>query len=369
VFKKGTALVPSFLAFAVINLLEQHFGNLVDYDFTAHMEDGLDEIARGEAERVRWLERFYFGDGDGGEGGLKELVGDSGDIDAKGISSFPIAGSDIMVRVGRYGPYLDRDGARVNIPEDMAPDELDSAKAEELFAQPSGDRELGVDPGTGHVIVAKSGRFGPYVTEILPEPEAPAAGADGKPAPKRRAKKDAPKPRTSSLFKSMSLDTVTLEDALKLLSLPRMLGELDGEPVTALNGRYGPYLKKGADKGESRSLGSEEELFTVTLEQAKELFAQPKQRGRGRTAAAAPPLRELGEDPASGKPVVVKEGRFGPYVTDGETNASLRKGDEVESVTIQRAAELLAERREKVAAGGGKKKAAPRRRTSAKSGS
>ncbi|XVQ10456.1 type I DNA topoisomerase [Spirillospora sp. CA-255316] len=369
VFKKGTALVPSFLAFAVINLLEQHFGNLVDYDFTAHMEDGLDEIARGEAERVRWLERFYFGDGDGGDGGLKELVGDIGDIDAKGISSFPIAGSDIMVRVGRYGPYLDRDGARVNIPEDMAPDELDAARAEELFAQPSGDRELGVDPETGHVIVAKSGRFGPYVTEILPEPEAPAAGADGKPAPKRRAKKDAPKPRTGSLFKSMSLDTVTLEDALKLLSLPRMLGELDGEPVTAQNGRYGPYLKKGADKGESRSLGSEDELFTVTLEQAKELFAQPKQRGRGRTAAAAPPLRELGEDPASGKPVVVKEGRFGPYVTDGETNASLRKGDEVESVTIQRAAELLAERREKVAAGGGKKKAAPRRRTSAKSGS
>ncbi|GAA3972152.1 type I DNA topoisomerase [Actinomadura viridis] len=358
VFKKGTALVPSFLAFAVINLLEQHFGNLVDYDFTAHMEDGLDEIARGEAQRVRWLERFYFGD-NGGEG-LKELVDDIGDIDAKGISSFPIAGTDIMVRVGRYGPYLDRDGERVNIPEDLAPDELDAAKAEELFAQPTGDRELGVDPETGHTIVAKSGRFGPYVTEILPEPEPAADGAK-----KKRAKKDAPKPRTGSLFKSMSLDTVTLEDALKLLSLPRSLGELDGEPVTAQNGRFGPYLKKGTD---SRSLGSEDELFTVTLEQAKELFAQPKQRGRGRAAAAAP-LRELGQDPASGKPVVVKEGRFGPYVTDGETNASLRKGDEVESVTIQRAAELLAERREKVASAGGKKKSAPRRRTSAKSGS
>ncbi|MEW2357509.1 type I DNA topoisomerase [Spirillospora sp. NPDC029432] len=382
VFKKGTALVPSFLAFAVINLLEQHFGNLVDYDFTAHMEDGLDEIARGEAQRVRWLERFYFGDDDGD--GLKELVDDIGDIDAKGISSFPIAGTDIMVRVGRYGPYLDRDGDRVNIPEDMAPDELDAAKAEELFAQPSGDRELGTDPETGHTIVAKTGRFGPYVTEILPEPEAPEAkeGKDGKPAPKRRAKKDQPKPRTGSLFKSMSLDTITLDDALKLLSLPRTLGELDGEPVTAQNGRFGPYIKKGTD---SRSLGSEEELFTVTLEKAKELLAQPKQRGRGR-AAAAPPLRELGEDPASGKPVVVKEGRFGPYVTDGETNASLRKGDEVESVTIQRAAELLAERREKVAAGGGRKKPAakstkstksgktaaktpPKRRTSAKSGS
>ncbi|MFC0037316.1 type I DNA topoisomerase [Actinomadura rayongensis] len=357
VFKKGTALVPSFLAFAVVNLLEQHFGNLVDYDFTAHMEDGLDEIARGEAERVRWLSRFYFGDN--GEEGLRELVGDIGDIDAKGISSFPIKGTNIMVRVGRYGPYLDRDGERVNIPEDIAPDELTAEKAEELFAQPSGDRELGTDPETGRTIVAKSGRFGPYVTEIIPEPPAPAEGEK-----KKRTKKADAKPRTGSLFKSMSLDTVTLDDALKLLSLPRTLGELDGEPVTAQNGRFGPYIKRGTD---SRSLGSEDELFTVTLEQAKELFAQPKQRGR--RAAAAAPLRELGEDPASKKPVVVKEGRFGPYVTDGETNASLRKGDEVESITIQRAAELLAERREKVAATGGKKKPAPRRRTSAKSGS
>ncbi|WP_433475023.1 type I DNA topoisomerase [Spirillospora sp. CA-142024] len=356
VFKKGTALVPSFLAFAVVNLLEQHFGNLVDYDFTANMEDGLDEIARGEAERVRWLTRFYFGDS--GEEGLKELVGDIGDIDAKGISSFPIKDTDIVVRVGRYGSYLDRDGERVNIPDDIAPDELTAEKAEELMAQPSGDRELGTDPETGHTIVAKSGRFGPYVTEILPEPAPPA---DGK---KRTKKADTPKPRTGSLFKSMSLDSITLDDALKLLSLPRTLGELDGEPVTAQNGRFGPYIKRGTD---SRSLGSEEELFTVTLEQAKELLAQPKQRGR--RAAAAAPLRELGKDPASGEPVVVKEGRFGPYVTDGETNASLRKGDEVESITIQRAAELLAERREKVAAGGGKKKTATRRRTSAKSGS
>ncbi|QKW33205.1 type I DNA topoisomerase [Actinomadura sp. NAK00032] len=358
VFKKGTALVPSFLAFAVTNLLEQHFGNLVDYDFTAHMEDGLDEIARGDAERVPWLNRFYYGDN--GEEGLRELVGDIGDIDAKGISSFPIKGTDIVVRVGRYGSYLDRDGERVNIPDDIAPDELTAEKAEELLAQPSGDRELGTDPATGHTIVAKSGRFGPYVTEILPEPAPPAEGEKKK----RTKKADAPKPRTGSLFKSMSLDTITLDDALKLLSLPRTLGELDGEPVTAQNGRFGPYIKRGTD---SRSLGSEDELFTVTLEKAKELFAQPKQRGR--RAAAAAPLRELGKDPASEKPVVVKEGRFGPYVTDGETNASLRKGDEVESITIQRAAELLAERREKVAAGGGKKKPAPRRRTSAKSGS
>ncbi|NKZ02769.1 type I DNA topoisomerase [Actinomadura latina] len=356
VFKKGTALVPSFLAFAVVNLLEQHFGNLVDYDFTAHMEDGLDEIARGDAERVPWLNRFYFGDN--GEEGLKELVGDISDIDAKGISSFPIKGTDILVRVGRYGSYLDRDGERVNIPDDIAPDELTAEKAEELFAQPSGDRELGTDPATGHTIVAKSGRFGPYVTEILPEAAPPAEGK------KRTKKADTAKPRTGSLFKSMSLDTITLDDALKLLSLPRTLGELDGEPVTAQNGRFGPYIKRGTD---SRSLGSEDELFTVTLEQAKELFAQPKQRGR--RAAAAAPLRELGKDPASEKPVVVKEGRFGPYVTDGETNASLRKGDEVESITIQRAAELLAERREKVAAGGGKKKTTTGRRTSAKSGS
>jgi DNA topoisomerase-1 len=331
VFKKGTALVPSFLAFAVVQLLEKHFGNLVDYDFTARMEDCLDDIARGEAERVPWLRRFYFGDN--GDEGLKELVSDLGEIDAKGISSFPVVGSDIVIRVGRYGPYLDRDGARVNIPEDLAPDELTADKAEELFAQPSGDRELGRDPETGHEIVAKSGRFGPYVTERLPE-DAPKSA----------------KPRTGSLFKTMSLDTVTLDDALRLLSLPRTLGELDGELVTAQNGRFGPFLRKGSD---SRSLQSEEELFTVTLEQAKELFAQPKQRGRGR-AATAPPLRELGADPASGQPVVVKEGRFGPYVTDGETNASLRKGDDVESITIQRAAELLAERREKVAAGGGK---------------
>ncbi|MCO6005317.1 type I DNA topoisomerase [Actinoallomurus purpureus] len=341
VFKKGTALVPSFLAFAVVNLLEKHFGNLVDYDFTARMEEGLDDIARGEAERVGYLQRFYFGEN--GDEGLKELVSDLGEIDAKEISSLPILGSDIVVRVGRYGPYLDRDGERVTIPDDTVPDELTREKAEELLAQPNGDRELGVDSGSGHPIVAKKGRFGPYVTEILPD-DAPKSA----------------KPRTASLFASMSLDTVTLEDALKLLSLPRTLGEIDGEPVTAQNGRFGPYLKKGTD---SRSLQSEDQLFTATLEEAKEIFAQPKQRGRGR-AAAAPPLRELGEDPAGGAKIVIKEGRFGPYVTDGETNASLRKDDEVESITMERALELLAERREKVAAGGGKK---PARRRTAKS--
>ena len=324
VFKKGTALVPSFLAFAVVTLLERHFGQLVDYEFTARMEDVLDEISRGEAERVPWLRRFYFGSGADDDPGLKSLVGDISDIDARDVSSFPLAGSDIVVRVGRYGPYLERDEQRVNVPDDIAPDELTVEKAEELFNKPNGDVLLGTDPDTGREVVAKAGRFGPYVTELLPE-GAPASA----------------KPRSASLLKSMALDTVTLDDALKLLSLPRVLGELDGEQVTVQNGRYGPYAKKGSD---SRSLESEDQLFTLTLAEAKELFAQPKARGR-RTGAAAPPLRELGEDPATGKPMVIKDGRFGPYVTDGETNASLRKGDEVASITVQRGAELLADRR------------------------
>ena len=324
VFKKGTALVPSFLAFAVVTLLERHFGQLVDYEFTARMEDALDEIARGEAERVPWLRRFYFGTDDPGhdDPGLKALVSDISDIDARDVSSFPLAGSDIVVRVGRYGPYLERDGQRANVPEDMAPDELTPEKAEELLSVPNGEVPLGTDPATGHEVVAKAGRFGPYVTEVLPEDS-----------------KD--KPRTASLLKSMSLDTVTLDDALRLLSLPRVLGELDGEPVTVQNGRYGPYVKHGQ---ESRSLATEEEMFSVTLAEAKDLLAQPKPRGRG-ARGAAPPLRELGDDPATGKPMLVKEGRFGPYVTDGETNASLRKGDDVATITPQRGAELLADRR------------------------
>ena len=349
VFKKGTALVPSYLAFAVVTLLERHFGQLVDYEFTAHMEDVLDDISRGEAERVPWLRRFYFGD-QNGEGdaagaddhnqGLKSLVSDISDIDAREVSSFPLAGSDIVVRVGRYGPYLERDGQRVNVPDDIAPDELTVEKAEELLDQPNGDVLLGTDPDSGREIVAKAGRFGPYVTELLPE-GAPASA----------------KPRTGSLLKSMALDTVTLDDALKLLSLPRTLGELDGEPVTVQNGRYGPYAKKGTD---SRSLESEGQLFTLTLAEAKELFAQPKTRGR-RTGASAPPLRELGEDPATGKPMVIKDGRFGPYVTDGETNASLRKDDEVASITIARAAELLADRR--AAAPSPRRRAAPAKKS------
>jgi DNA topoisomerase I len=342
VFKKGTALVPSFVAFAVITLLEQHFEHLVDYDFTAQMEEALDEIARGEAHRVPWLRRFYFGAD--GEEGLKELVSDLSDIDARAVSSFPLAGTDIVVRVGRYGPYLERDGQRANIPDGTAPDELTPEFAAELLSRPSGDKILGTDPVTGHTVVAKAGRFGPYVTEQLGE-DAPASA----------------KPRTASLLKSMDLDSVTLDDALRLLTLPRTLGEIDGEPVTAQNGRYGPYVKKGTD---SRSLETEEQMFTVTLDQAKELFAQPKPRGRAARAAAAPPLRELGDDTATGKPIVLRDGRFGPYVTDGETNASLRKGDTAESITLQRATELLAERR---AAAPAPRRSAPR--SKARSGS
>ncbi|KIF00373.1 DNA topoisomerase I [Streptomyces sp. RSD-27] len=343
VFKKGTALVPSFLSFAVVNLLETHFGRLVDYDFTAKMEDDLDRIARGEAQSVPWLKRFYFGSESASEvvpadgdhlGGLKELVTDLGAIDAREISSFPV-GDGIVLRVGRYGPYVekgekDAEGhQRADVPDDLAPDELTIAYAQELLAAPSGDFQLGKDPVSGNEIVAKAGRYGPYVTEILPE-GTPKTG------------KNAVKPRTASLFKSMSLDTVTLEDALRLMSLPRVVGtDAEGVEITAQNGRYGPYLKKGTD---SRSLETEDQLFSITLDEALAIYAQPKQRGR---AAAKPPLKELGTDPVSEKPVVVKDGRFGPYVTDGETNATLRRDDDVETITPERGYELLAEKRAK----------------------
>ena len=320
VFKRGTALVPAFLAFSVVGLLEQHFGRLVDYDFTARMEDDLDRIAAGDEHRVEWLGRFYFGDGDGG---LHELVSDLGAIDAREINSLEI-GDGIVLRVGRYGPYLERDGQRASVPDELPPDELTLERAEELLAQPTGDRELGVDPETSRPIVARTGRYGPYVTEVLPE--------DAK-----------EKPRTASLFKTMSPETVTLEDALRLLQLPRVVGVAeDGEEVVARNGRYGPFVQKGK---ESRSLESEEQLFTIDLPGALALLAQPRQR-RGQRAAAKP-LRELGTDPVGGREIVLKEGRFGPYVTDGETNASLRKGDDPESVSLDRAVELLAERRAK----------------------
>jgi DNA topoisomerase I len=239
------------------------------------------------------------------------------------VNSIPIPGSDVVVRVGRYGPYLERGEERASLPPDVAPDELTATAAEELLARPSDDRTLGDDPETGHEILVKAGRYGPYVTETLPE------GADGK-------------PRTASLFASMSPETVTLEEALQLLTLPRTLEAPDGEEIVLANGRYGPFVKKGT---ETRSLESEEQLFTLTAEEALAILAQPRQRrGRG---APKPPLRELGTDAGSGKPIVVKEGRFGPYVTDGETNASLRRTDDVESITLERATDLLAERRAK----------------------
>ena len=355
VWKKGSALVPSWIAFAVIGLLEHHFGRLVDYDFTAAMEDELDSIASGTDSRTAWLNGFYFGGAQGSEGsvaragGLKKLVGmNLEEIDAREVNSIPMF-DDVVVRVGRYGPYLERvrDGAsqRANLPDDLPPDELTPELAEQLFSVPQEGRSLGVDPLTGHEIVAKEGRFGPYVTEVLPDDTA--------------AKKA--KPRTGSLFKDMSVETVTLDQAVQLLSLPRVVGADpdSGEEITAQNGRYGPYLKKGTD---SRSLTTEDQLFTVTLDEALEIYRQPKQRGR-RAAAATPPLRELGADATTGKPMVIKDGRFGPYVTDGETNASLRKGDAVESITDERASELLAERRTKAPA---PKKKAPARKPAAK---
>lgn len=334
VYKKGTALVPAWIAFSVVRLLQEHFTRLVDYEFTASMEDVLDDIAKGEKDKVTELQEFYYGSEK--LRGVKPLVEGLGDIDAKELATFPVGDPEdgIQLRVGKYGPYLEGPGddgtafaKRANVPDDLPPDELTVAKAKELLANPAGEEiDLGVHPETGLQVVAKNGRYGPFVTELLPE-DAPKSA----------------KPRTGSLFKSMSLDTITLDDALKLLSLPRVVGTdpESGEEITAQNGRYGPYLKKGTD---SRSLTAEDQLLTITLDEALRIYAQPKQRGR---AAAAAPLKELGNDPVSGQPVVVKAGRFGEYVTDGEYNATLRKDDTVESITIERAAELLAERRAK----------------------
>ena len=341
VYKKGTALVPAWLAFAVVRLLERHFARLVDYGFTAGMEDVLDEVAAGRRDSTSELASFYFGTPD--QDGLKQLVTELGDIDARELSTFPID-DGIVLRVGRYGPYVETaDESRANVPADLPPDELTVEKARELLANPAGvEHELGQDPSTGRTIVAKNGRFGPYVTELVEED-----------APKNT------KPRTSSLFKTMVLDTLTLDQALELLRLPRVVGvdSESGEEVTAQNGRYGPYLKKGTD---SRSIDSEEQLLTITLDEAQSIYAQPKQRGR---QAAKAPLRELGPDPANGQPVVVKDGRFGPYVTDGEFNATLRQGDSVETITIERAAELLADKRSK---GPAPKKRAAKKKTAKK---
>jgi len=358
-WKKGTALVPSWTSFAVITLLEQHFGKLVDYGFTAEMEEDLDEIARGSEESVPWLTRFYFGTVDrgvvaGGDGtvpadgvrlepaglGLKRLVSDQlAEIDAREINSIPIGeasdGQPVVLRVGRYGPYVERGDDRASVPEDLAPDELTVQRAEELLAAGSADRVVGDDPTTGLPVLVKAGRYGPYVQ---------LGEAD-----------DGAKPKTASLLSGMDPRSVTLEEALEVLSLPRTVGvdPASGEEIVATNGRYGPYLRKGTD---SRSLDNEQALFDITLPEALALFAQPKQR-RGQRSSAA--LRELGSDPASGSPILLKEGRFGPYVTDGETNASLRKGDTVETITTERAAELLADRR--AAGPPAKKKAAAKK--------
>lgn len=369
---RGQALVPTWLAFAVTRLLEENFAELVDYDFTASMERDLDRIAAGEEDRVAWLRRFYNGQGGAGTKqaaqaasneleaaaaalraqGLKGLVDNLGEIDARAVNSIEI-GEGITLRVGRYGPYLeDAEGKRANVPADLAPDELTVDKARELFTRAADDgRELGVDPVSGRVIIAKDGRYGPYVTEVLPEPEETAEAETAKTAKtakstkaKKTTKAAKPKPRTASLLRSMDLSTVTLEQALDLLSLPRVVGQdpESGEDITAQNGRYGPYLKKGTD---SRSLETEEQIFTVTLEQALEIFAQPKRR-RGQ-AAARGPLRELGQDPATEKPVVIKDGRFGPYITDGQTNVTVPRSEDPATISAERAFELLADKRAK----------------------
>ena len=344
--KRGSALVPTFLAFAVTRLLEDHFAHLVDYNFTASMEDGLDEIASGNADMKQWLSRFYFGGDD--LVGLKTLTGDLGEIDARDNSTFAVGdpGLGINLRVGKFGPYLEREAdgelQRANVPMDLAPDELTVEKAEELFAIPSGERELGEHPEWGVSIVAKSGRYGAYVTEVLPEG-----------SPKTL------KPRTSSLFASMNLDTVTLDDALRLLSLPRVVGvdPSDEQEITVQNGRYGPYLKKGTD---SRTIASEDLIFAITLDEALAIYAQPKQRGR---RAAAPPMRDLGIDPSTSKPVVIKEGRFGPYITDGETNATVPSSADPMTLSVDRAFDLLAAKR---AAGPTPKKTTAKKTTAKK---
>ncbi|WP_030015206.1 MULTISPECIES: type I DNA topoisomerase [Micrococcales] len=354
---RSGSLVPSWTAFSVVRLLEEHFSKYVDYEFTAAMEDDLDRIARGEAQRVDWLTGFYFGND--AKSGLKPIVENLGEIDARAVNSIEIA-DGVTLRVGRYGPYLEtgggldeetgeiKDPIRANVPTDLAPDELTADKAAELIERGKADgRELGQNPENGRTILAKDGRFGPYVTEVVPEiTDEELANQpveyykNGKPKPPKKPKKE--KPRTASLFASMSLQEVTLEEALRLLSLPRVVGQDDeGVDITAQNGRYGPYLKKGTD---SRSLTSEDQIFSITRDEAMAIYAQPKQRGR---AAAKPPLAELGNDPSNDKPIVIKDGRFGPYITDGETNVTVPRSETLESMTFTRAVELLADKRAK----------------------
>lgn len=343
VTKRGQALVPSWLAFSVVRLLEEHFADLVDYDFTAALEDDLDAIARGEQQRVEWLQEFYFGSDQ--HVGLRHILDNLGEIDAREINATRI-GDVATLRFGRYGPYLDvpnEDGTSriVNVPRELAPDELTPAKAQELIDAPvAGDRVLGQNPENGRDIVVKDGRFGPYLEEVLPAEPAPAEPVDG--APKKRTKKvEAPKPRRASLFKSMSPETVDLDTALRLFSLPRVVG-VDPEtdtPITAQNGPYGPYIKRGTD---SRSIASEQQIFDITLEQALEIYAQPKYANRAATS-----LKEFEADPVSEKPIRIKDGRFGAYVTDGTTNVTIPKGQTPDDITFEIAVQMLADKRAK----------------------
>ncbi|MFL0412165.1 type I DNA topoisomerase [Microbacterium paludicola] len=351
--KRGQALVPSWLAFSVVRLLEQHFAALVDYDFTAELEDDLDAIARGEQKRVEWLRSFYFGSGE--HPGLRGIVDNLGEIDARALNATPLTDTATL-RFGKYGPYIDvidpadPEGKSriVNVPEDLAPDELTAEKVQELIDAPiAGDRVLGENPENGKLVVVKDGRFGPYVQEQDPvDPDAvdEATGEVAEEAPKKRTTKKAaaPKPRTASLFKSMSPETIDLDTALQLLSLPRVVGTdpATGEEITAQNGRFGPYLKKGTD---SRSLESESQIFDITLEKALELYAQPKYGARRASSA----LKEFEADPVSGKPIRIRDGRFGAYVTDGETNVTIPRGTTPDEITFERAVEMLAEKRAK----------------------
>ncbi|MDP3951327.1 type I DNA topoisomerase [Microbacterium sp.] len=351
--KRGQALVPTWMAFSVVRLLEEHFADLIDYDFTAALEDDLDAIARGEQKRVEWLKSFYFGTE--AQVGLRQVVDNLGEIDARALNSTPITDTATL-RFGKYGPYLevidpakpDERGRIVNVPEELAPDELTAAKAQELIDAPvAGDRVLGENPENGRVIVVKDGRYGPYVQENLPEDDVAIDEATGevvdKPK-KKTAKKDAPKPRTASLFRSMSVEDIDIDTALTLLSLPRVVGNdpETGDEITAQNGRYGPYLKKGTD---SRSLESEQQIFDVTLDQALEIYAQPKYGAGSRRASSA--LAEFEADPVSGKPIRIRDGRFGAYVTDGETNVTIPRGQKPEDITFEIAVQMLADKRAK----------------------
>ena len=352
--KRGQALVPTWLAFSVIRLMEEHFAELIDYDFTAALEDDLDAIARGEQNRVEWLHSFYFGDDT--QVGLRQVVDNLGEIDTRALNATRITDTATL-RFGKYGPYLEvADPAQpdakpriVNVPEDLAPDELTAVKAQELIDAPvAGDRVLGENPDNGKVIVVKDGRFGPYIQENDPVSDDDQVDeATGEvveaPKPKRGAKKEAaPKPRTASLFRSMSVDTIDLDTALKLLELPRIVGvdPATEEEITAQNGRFGPYLKKGAD---SRSLESEQQIFDIDLEQALAVYAQPKYGARRASSA----LAEFEADPVSGKPIRIRDGRFGAYVTDGETNVTIPRGQQVQDITFEIAVQMLADKRAK----------------------